>query len=100
MKESNEQFLIVPKALLDQILESTEKILTKLNGDSVTGKQSLPADYMTEAQAKKMLDRGTTWFWNMRKDGFLPWSKLGGKNYYRKQDIQKLLDSAFTGNRK
>ena len=100
MKENNDQFLIVPKALLDQILESTEKILTKLNGDSITGKLALPADYMTEAQAKKMLDRGTTWFWNMRKDGFLPWSKLGGKNYYRKQDIQKLLDSAFTGNRK
>lgn len=100
MKENNDQFMIIPKTILDQILEKTDKILLKLDGESINGKQSLPADYLTEAQAKKMLDRSTTWFWNMRKDGFLPWSKLGGKNYYRKQDIQKLLDTAFTGNRK
>ena len=100
MKENNEQYYIVPKTLLDRILENANQILMKQNSETYYGIQRLPADYISESQAKVMLDKKTTWFWKMRKDGFLPSSKVGGKNYYRMKDIQHLLDSAFNGNLK
>jgi hypothetical protein len=44
------------------------------------------SDFISESQAKKLLTRGTTWFWNLRKEGF-PSTKLGGENYYDKKDL-------------
>ncbi len=100
MKEITDQFYVVPKVILEKILEGNEKILTKLNADESSSGKTLPGGYITEVEAKTMLKRGTTWFWNMRKAGFLNSAKMGGKNHYSIKEIQTLLDSAFTGNRK
>ena len=100
MKDLNDQFYLVPKGVLEKILESNEKILLKLNAGEHQGGKSLPGDYIVEADAKQMLNKKTTWFWRMRTTGMLPAAKVGGKNYYRRNDIQKLLDSSFTGNLK
>lgn len=100
MKEIADQFYVVPKVILEKILDGNEKILSKLNADESPNGKTLPGGYITEAQAKAMLKRGTTWFWNMRKAGFLNSAKMGGKNHYSIKEIEKLLDSAFTGNRK
>lgn len=100
MKELTDQFYMVPKVVLEKILDGNEKILAKLNSGESPINKSLPGDYIVESEAKKLLNKKTTWFWKMRRDGFLPFSKVGGKNYYRRQDIQKLLDSSFTGNLK
>ncbi|MBK9415681.1 MAG: helix-turn-helix domain-containing protein [Bacteroidetes bacterium] len=97
MKENQQQFYVVPGSVLEKILDGQSKILDILNGDaSSIGKSSL-GDYITEADAKKLLGRSTGWFHKMRKTGLLPSSKVGGKQYYRKQDIQKLFDSVFSG---
>ncbi|MBI4947607.1 MAG: helix-turn-helix domain-containing protein [Bacteroidetes bacterium] len=48
-------------------------------------------DYITEAEAKKLLGRKTTWFWQMRTSGRLPFSKVGNKVFYNRNDIAKLL---------
>lgn len=100
MNDFNDQFYLVPKQILERILEGNDKILSRLNAGEFQGDKLLPGDYISEAEAKKLLNKKTTWFWKMRTSGYLPSSKVGGKNYYRKQDIQKLLDSAFTGNLK
>lgn len=100
MENYKDQFYLVPGSVLEKILEGQSKIMDLLNGKSASvGKDSL-GDFISEADAKKLLGKKTTWFWKMRSSGFLPSSKVGGKNYYRMQDIQKLLDSAFTGNQK
>jgi len=97
MNEFADEFYLVPKVILEKILEGNNKILLKLSSSENQGGKSLPGDYIVEADAKVMLNKKTTWFWKMRQSGFLPASKVGGKNYYRRQDIQKLLDSSFTG---
>ncbi len=99
MKEQTNQFYVVPTVILEKILDGNEKIIAKLNLDESLGNE-LPGGYIVEADAKLLLKKKTTWFWKMRTSGFLPASKVGGKNYYRREDIQKLLDTAFTGNLK
>ena len=49
-------------------------------------------DYITEKQAREIFQRQATWFWQMRKDGNLPYSKIGKTIYYAKSDIQKLFE--------
>ena len=49
-------------------------------------------DYITEKQAREIFQRQATWFWQMRKDGILPYSKIGKTIYYAKSDIKKLFD--------
>jgi hypothetical protein len=47
-------------------------------------------DYVSERNAKKMLKRGTTWFWEKRNQG-LPSFKVGGEVYYMKSDLLSLI---------
>lgn len=49
-------------------------------------------EYITEKQAREIFQRQATWFWQMRKDGILPYSKIGKTIYYAKSDIKKLFD--------
>jgi|TARA_B110000908_G_C9889194_1_gene286064 hypothetical protein len=49
-------------------------------------------DYVSERDAKKMLKRGTTWFWEKRNQG-LPWFKLGAEVYYKRSDLLSLFQN-------
>ena len=49
-------------------------------------------DYVSERDAKKMLKRGTTWFWEKRNQG-LPWFKLGAEVYYKRTDLLSLFQN-------
>ena len=53
-------------------------------------------DFISEHEAKKLLKRSTTWFWELRKAGF-PYSKLKGENYYRKSDFVVHLERNMKG---
>ena len=47
--------------------------------------------FVTEKQAKKILSKSTTWFWEMRTNGKLPYKKLGATVYYKLDDVKSLL---------
>ena len=93
MQSYKDQFYIVPGSVLEKILESQSKILDLLSGQSSSvGKPPL-GDYISEPEAKGLLGRKTTWFWNMRQSGQLPFSKIGSTNYYSRQDILNILNA-------
>jgi hypothetical protein len=79
------------KGQLDEILNRLVEIERQLNTND-----SKLADFISEHQAKKMFKRGTTWFWNLRQEGF-PFTKLGGEVYYLKSDIAEYLLSNKRG---
>jgi hypothetical protein len=85
-----ESLLLVPQSFLETITEGQKEII-ELLGKMNSGENSL-GDYISETEAKKLLGRKTTWFWNMRNSGQIPFTKVGNKIYYSKQDIVKLLD--------
>ena len=59
-------------------------------------KEASLEDYVSEQNAKKLLNRGTTWFWELRKSGF-PHTKVGGQVYYLKSDLVSYLESNKIG---
>ena len=72
--------------IINEILEKLENIEQKLE------KPLSVNDYISEREAKKLLTRGTTWFWEQRKKG-LPFFKLGAEVYYKKSDLLILMKS-------
>lgn len=77
MKKKNDFIQILKK--LEDIDKRLEKPLTV-------------DDYVSERDAKKMLKRGTTWFWEKRNQG-LPWFKLGAEVYYKRSDLLSLFQN-------
>ncbi len=78
MKEYNSQF---------------RRIIKKLNDiDDKLEKPKSFDDYVSELEAKKLLVRGTTWFWERRRSGELPYTKLGGQVFYLMKDLIKYLE--------
>jgi len=74
------------------------KLLNELKNYADSPEVALLGGYISEHQAKKLLQRSSTWFWELRKGGF-PYTKLGGETYYRIQDFIDLLEAGFNKKR-
>tara|TARA_B100001059_G_scaffold129713_1_gene129683 strand:- start:5444 stop:5698 length:255 start_codon:yes stop_codon:yes gene_type:complete len=84
MKEYNSQFRRILKKLKDI--------------DDKLKKPKSVNDYVSELEAKKLLLRGTTWFWERRRSGELPYTKLGGQVFYLMKDLVKYLEDRSSKN--
>ena len=71
---------------LNHILKKLEDIEDKLVAPKSVD------DYVSELEAKQLLGRGTTWFWERRKFGELPYTRLGVQVYYLRKDLVKYLE--------
>lgn len=54
-------------------------------------------DWVTGAVVEDMLDVSTRRLQTLRSNGSLPYSKLGGKVYYKRADVERLLESGYNG---
>lgn len=81
---------MVSEEFLEQIKEKQDKILSLLND----GRQVIQNEFITESQAKEILQKKSTWFWQMRKTGILPFRKIGKSIYYSKNEINQLLENS------
>ncbi len=77
---------IVPEEVLKTILATQTKILDIVSNKPPSGLK----DFVTEKRAMEMLNKKSTWFWQMRKSGKLKSSKIGQTNYYLIEDILSL----------
>jgi len=75
----------VPYDKLDELLQKVENINAQLSNKRVNQKGL--DDFVTEDEAKNLLGKGTTWFWNKRKSGELTGRKAGNKWYYKREEI-------------
>ena len=77
---------MLTKTQLSRILKKLKDIEDKLN------KPKSIDDYVSELEAKQLLGRGTTWFWERRRPGELPYTRLGVQVYYLRKDLVKYLE--------
>lgn len=89
------QFVIIPKQQLDSIQKNQEQILQILLSKfshKIPEENLVQGKYVPEAKAKLLLGKGTTWFWQMRKDGLLAYKKVGNTIYYSVEAIENLFN--------
>jgi len=49
-------------------------------------------EFISEYDAKRLLKKGTTWFWNQRKKG-LPYYKPAGEVMYKRKELAQWIES-------
>ena len=74
------------KCFLEELFKSMLKDQEQNRSTSELG------EYIEEKEAIQLLGRKTTWFYNMRQTGKLPFTKIGSKTYYSKADLIQILD--------
>lgn len=85
---------LIPNFRLEAIEQAQAEILAILKSKeaSTTELNSTQLGFVDEKKAKELLGRKTTWFWKMRDEGKLPYSKVGGKVFYALDDLKKLVN--------
>lgn len=90
-KNENQQtnLVLVPVQVLDEIKD----LIQELKSQKSENQKPFFAfgEFISELDARKILGRKTTWFYEQRRSGRLPFSKVGSKVFYKQQDIQNLL---------
>ncbi len=87
MNYSLSELALVPKEFLEEIKDNLLKILQTQNSQN----PQLP-EYISEKDAKAFIGRKTTWFFEMRRSGQLPFSKVGSKVFYSRADLSNLIE--------
>jgi predicted DNA-binding transcriptional regulator AlpA len=81
---------IVPDSFLEKLNEKQDQIIDLLKSTEHQNQN----EFLTEKAARELLQKKTTWFWQMRKDGLLPFRKIGKSIYYSKKEINQLLETS------
>jgi hypothetical protein len=68
-----------------ELLEEIENLLKNVNGQS-------SKKWLKSPQVRKLLDISPGTLQNLRVNGTLPYTKIGGVIYYAYEDIQKMLE--------
>ena len=87
MKES---ILLIPEEFMKQISDKQDRILALLDAK----KDNSTADIITEKEAKEIFKKKSTWFWQMRNTGVLPFSKIGKSIFYSVNDLKAVLENS------
>lgn len=82
--------VVVPAQLVDDVKQLINELQSQKNANVENG--SVLGEFISEKDAKVILDRKTTWFYEQRRSGRLPYSKVGSKVYYKKDDLLNLLN--------
>ena len=91
-EKKEDGFIIIPKEWMQVLSEKQDKIISLLEKGTYANPEDSIGDYVSEEEAKRQLGRKTTWFWNLRTGGQLPFAKVGKKIFYLKSDIKLLID--------
>ena len=84
--------IAIPESELLVITNQLNRIESLLSGGTKNPGAKSADEYLTEPQVKEEYDMGVTWLWDKRSKGLLPYSKVGGKIYYRRGDIIDFLN--------
>jgi hypothetical protein len=91
MNEKITQMAFVPYDKMEELLQKIDHLSqTILNTQG--GKAPL-GDFISEKEAKELLGKGTTWFWNKRQSGELTGRKAGNKWYYKRSEILSFIEN-------
>lgn len=81
---------IVPDSFLEKLNAKQDQIIDLLKSTEHQNQK----EFLTEKAARELLQKKTTWFWQMRKNGLLPFRKIGKSIYYSKKEINQLLETS------
>jgi hypothetical protein len=83
--------------LTDKVIENSGKIDSLLSAFSRQPSQDLNGQYVNEETACAILHRCPNTLLNLRKNGDLPYLKVGKKVLYKLSDLKSFLENNYSG---
>ena len=77
--------------LPERVQKQLERLEMKLD-QLLTSSGSNIEGFISEEQAKDLIGKKTTWFYYKRKQGYLPYYRVGQKIFYKQSDLLKLIE--------
>lgn len=88
-------FLVSEEDITPIIENAVNKAFTNRNLGKNTELTEVIDEFITEDEAKKVLGRKTTWFYNARRSGELTAIKRANKWWYKKSDINEFIKGSI-----
>lgn len=82
--------VILPATDYQELVAKVESILNCVNLHESSA--SIFNGYISEKDAMKETGYKSTWFWQQRTSGKLPYKKLGSKVMYKVEDLMNLME--------
>jgi hypothetical protein len=92
MKEDLPRFAFIPYEQMDELRNEIRELKTAV-ANITSDRGGGLGTWIAEKEAKELLDKGTTWFWNKRQSGELSGKKAGNQWYYKKGDILNFIEN-------
>lgn len=86
------ELIITSKSDLRDLINASVRDAINSNSDSQKQKGDSPKPWMTNREAQEFYGLSKSTLQRYRNCGKLPFSKIGGRVYYRRTDIIKLLE--------
>jgi hypothetical protein len=86
-REQQVSLLLTSENILTNLLDRQDEIIALIQRQNDKGLDG----YISEKQAMQIINKKSTWFWQMRKNGEIPYKKIGKTIYYSRIDLESLL---------
>lgn len=93
----NNLFSIIEEKKIDQIFELLGSLKEAIEAEKVKNSKKLKETWLDNQEVMEILKISPRTLQNLRDSHTLPFSKNGGKIYYRAKDIEKYLEGGYNG---
>jgi hypothetical protein len=90
-------FALIEEQKLNRILDEIGTLRQELKAEKVKNSKKLCDNWFDNQDVMELLKISPRTLQNMRDSHTLPFSKVGGKIYYRASDVENLLKGGYNG---
>lgn len=83
-------YVLVPTATLQQLTQDVKDIKQALASQA-----TVTSAYLSEAEAAAFLGKKRGWLWEQRTKGRLRFTKVGRNTFYKRADLEALLEDGI-----
>ena len=90
-------FNLIDEQKLDRIFQEIDSLRKELHDDKAKKNKKLSETWFDNQDVMEILKISPRTLQNFRDNGVLPFSKIGGKIYYKASDVEQLLKDNYHG---
>ncbi len=90
-------FNLIDEQKLDRIFQEIDSLRKELQDDKTKKNKKLSETWLDNQDVMEILKTSPRTLQNFRDNGVLPFSKIGGKIYYKASDVEQLLKDNYHG---
>lgn len=90
-------FALIDEQKLNRIFDEIDSLRKELKAEKAKTSKKLSETWLDNQEVMELLKISPRTLQNLRDSKSLPFSKIGGKIYYKASDVEKILDENYHG---